>query len=457
MNTTQLFPLALLGLFMNAVAYPSEASCLTGYPAANADAYRLNGDATVTDTRTGLTWKRCSEGQAWSGGRCVGSVIRRSWADSLVIAEQASFAGRSDWRVPNVKEIASLVETCRSQPAIDLVAFPDTPIVSAEQFVWSSSQRFTGMTDAWGVNFFTGTVLLSDRSALRTLRLVRGGDLALPDASGGAFACQSEPACVFSSQFERFDAGVLEATQRLNDSGIITCSQSNSANGECGTAPTGQDRFHGRDWLSLNMLLDKWGDGHAGFDFSKIANNGTRLPASATLGAAPGQWACTLDNVTGLLWEIKVNQASSARHLFHTYTWHDPDSATGRTGTLGSTTSCSNTLGGAPCNTHALIQSVNSAGLCGRNNWRLPTDKELLSIVDYSRISSPLVDPTYFPNTPTQSFSVSRPSDFWTSVPTAGVSSTSGWAWKISFDGGSSFGEVSSSADYVRLVSDRLQ
>ena len=53
--------------------------------------------------------------------------------------------------------------------------------------------------------------------------------------------------------------------------------------------------------------LPKTGAGAAGFDYTKIANDGSELPADAPLGSAAGEWACTRDNATGLVWEVKTD------------------------------------------------------------------------------------------------------------------------------------------------------
>jgi hypothetical protein len=59
----------------------------------------------------------------------------------------------------------------------------------------------------------------------------------------------------------------------------------------------------------------------------------------------------------------------------------------------------------------------------GTGGWRLPTIKELLTIVDDSK-SNPAVDTTYFPGTS---------GDFWSSTAMAGTSSS---AWNLSSDWG---------------------
>jgi len=232
------------------------------------------------------------------------------------------------------------------------------------------------------------------------------------------------------------------ATGLLNDTGIQFCGAATSGNGTCtGSSPQGQDAYYGRDALAAAGQLTKIGGGNAGFDYTKIANSGQPLPASAALGSAANDWACTRDNVTGLIWEVKVNNAAHARHMAHNYTWYNPSSPDGNPGSVGSTSSCGNTLGGNACNTQSYTQAVNAAGLCGASDWRMPTRKELQGIVDYGRFA-PAIDGTYFVNT-TSSF-------FWSGSPSAGNSSR---AWVVGFgDGGAGSGYVRSDTSRARLV-----
>jgi hypothetical protein len=72
--------------------------------------------------------------------------------------------------------------------------------------------------------------------------------------------------------------------------------------------------------------------------------------------------------------------------------------------------------------------------------WRLPTAKELQTIVDESR-TSPSIDTTAFPSTPS--------SNFWSSSPLAGSSSV---AWGVYFYGGNTGGLDVSNSYFVRCV-----
>jgi hypothetical protein len=108
----------------------------------NPDAsYTDNGDGTVTHTPTGLTWKRCVEGQTWSDGTCTGTATTATWQQALKLAAASSFAGHTDWRLPNIKELRSLVEECRSYPAINEAIFPNTQAKNPSVIVplWSGS------------------------------------------------------------------------------------------------------------------------------------------------------------------------------------------------------------------------------------------------------------------------------------------------------------------------------
>lgn len=61
-----------------------------------------NGDGTITDKATGLMWMQNDNGEG---------VI---WQDALVYAEESKLAGYSDWRLPNAKELQSIVDYTRS-------------------------------------------------------------------------------------------------------------------------------------------------------------------------------------------------------------------------------------------------------------------------------------------------------------------------------------------------------
>ncbi|CAK0745986.1 hypothetical protein CCP3SC5AM1_1320001 [Gammaproteobacteria bacterium] len=207
----------------------------------------------------------------------------------------------------------------------------------------------------------------------------------------------------------------------LNDTGQTLC-YDGTAMVECTLANSGddspyprQDGRYGRDAAASAGQLTKIGAGAAGFDYTKIANDGSKLSDSAVLGIDSKDWACTRDNVTGFLWEVKTDDGG-VRDKDNTYTW---DNAMG-----------------------SFVTAVNANGLCGFNDWRLPTIKELTGIVHYGIADpGPTIDLAYFPNT--------SASSFWSASAYAYNSAN---AWYVSFGNGNAFYYDRSHAFQVRLV-----
>ncbi len=132
--------------------------------------FTLNG-ALATDQRTGLTWARCPLGQNWDGAGCTDLPEEYTWQEALQHSASADTAGFTDWRLPNIKELASIVELACVGPAINLAIFPDTPSWS----FWSASPYAGDSNGAWYVYFNDGGDYWSDKSNYLHVRLVRGG------------------------------------------------------------------------------------------------------------------------------------------------------------------------------------------------------------------------------------------------------------------------------------------
>jgi len=158
--------------------------------------YRDNGNGTITDTRTNLTWMPCSLGQQWTGSNCAGVAMVMNWNDALEAAMSYSYAGHNDWRVPTVDELDTLVQCpagrkpsarpdgryisdtngqChgheRENPKININAFPNTPA----RWFWSSSPYARTSRGAWHVSFSDGDVGILSKSGSGRVRLVRAG------------------------------------------------------------------------------------------------------------------------------------------------------------------------------------------------------------------------------------------------------------------------------------------
>jgi len=159
--------------------------------------------------------------------------------------------------------------------------------------------------------------------------------------------------------------------------------------------------------------------------YTKLDVGGNDLPDTAAA------WAMVRDNVTGLIWEVKTDDGT-IHDKDNTYTWYDSNPATngGNAGTPGNGT-----------DTEDFIAALNAANFGGYNDWRLPTVKELATLVHSGRYS-PAIDTDFFPE------SVS--SNYWSS--TTRVDYT-GDAWRVNFSHGYvSYGSYKSYSYYVRAV-----
>jgi hypothetical protein len=140
---------------------------------------------TVTDSVTNLVWDRCILGRSDSDCQTDSKVpVTYSWQEALaasVSANSALHKGFSDWRLPNVKELESIVRLTSvdaGQPAIDNTAFPNTP-TSGDEFglgaAWSSTSYATDPSRAWIVLFSNGEYQPNLKQASYFVRLVRSG------------------------------------------------------------------------------------------------------------------------------------------------------------------------------------------------------------------------------------------------------------------------------------------
>ena len=233
------------------------------------------------------------------------------------------------------------------------------------------------------------------------------------------------------------------SASNLNDTGVISCGDyADSATGgvsdnyqnglDCTTTgttastggidgegdpvPAGQDALYGRDALAERGALSKVGAGGAGFDFTKIDSNG------ATLADDASSWSCVRDNVTGLIWEVKTSDGG-LHDTSNSYTWYEPDTL--RNGGDAGTADGGTCTGGTGCDTSTFVSDVNVEGLCGHNDWRIPSRTELFSLVDIGHLQ-PVADLNYFPNT-------AAIASYWTQDPWASQNLK---AWIVDFSGG---------------------
>jgi hypothetical protein len=169
--------------------------------AGTALSYTDNGDGTITDNNTGLMWEKKDA----SGGihdqdnsYTWGMTVQSNAMDGTMVTEFLAtlnrapcFAGHCDWRIPNVKELLSIVDyempypgpvvdtafntNCVAGCAVDGNGGPMCSCTVAGSY-WSSTTFRTIEANAWAVFFGSGDVASANKALTRyAVRAVRGG------------------------------------------------------------------------------------------------------------------------------------------------------------------------------------------------------------------------------------------------------------------------------------------
>lgn len=147
-------------------------TCVTNINATSAtERFTLNNDGTAIDTATGIMWYRCSLGQTWDevSSSCTGGSEQVTWQQALQQAAAFNGAGFSNWQLPNIKELSSIVERQCVDSAINLTVFPNSEVAN----YWSSTTGVDTPSLAWAVAFYSGKSNLRDKSSDVFIRVMR--------------------------------------------------------------------------------------------------------------------------------------------------------------------------------------------------------------------------------------------------------------------------------------------
>jgi len=119
--------------------------------------YTVIDTNTVLHNTTGLTWQR-------------NPVSNMSWQDALNYCEGSTVSGQIDWRLPNIRELQTIVDYSKNNPAIDTGI-----IVAGSVTYWSSTSYTCSASNALGVWFSSGDIGYYSKSTSYSFRCVRGG------------------------------------------------------------------------------------------------------------------------------------------------------------------------------------------------------------------------------------------------------------------------------------------
>ncbi len=154
--------------------------CVRGGDGYGVNNFSDNGDGTITDLATGLMWMKAD------------SEATMDWEEALAYAENKVYAGYHDWRLPNAKELQSIVDYTRAPdatdpsrrgPAID----PIFDVTETESWFWTSTTHLEGPGDSAGVYIAFGmaTGFMTDRMDDKVLLNVHGAGAQRSDPKGG--------------------------------------------------------------------------------------------------------------------------------------------------------------------------------------------------------------------------------------------------------------------------------
>lgn len=169
MKITSFYALTIMALSFNLAA---EQTCYSSTDTTTpTDRFVINTDGTVSDPQTGLMWQRCSYGQVYNAqtNNCDGSTPSLTWQEALKVAVKDATAKHDDWQVPNIKELASILEHSCTEPSINETVFFGTKL----QNYWSSTSGVSNMSSAWVYQFDSGLNSLHAKTSDVYLRLVR--------------------------------------------------------------------------------------------------------------------------------------------------------------------------------------------------------------------------------------------------------------------------------------------
>jgi len=168
-----------ISISMNVIAVRGNSIC-------SQDNMIYNDEQTIVDTNTGLMWQT--------------QVIKKTWDEALAYCEHLDYAGFTDWRLPNIKEVRSIFNFKAGKPEINLVDSSDIEnpdrILSIQitDCMWSSSTNPDLTENTKVMSLYDGNDYNYNKSETHYVCAVRGGQnnipLELMGELAGEYSCK---------------------------------------------------------------------------------------------------------------------------------------------------------------------------------------------------------------------------------------------------------------------------
>jgi len=144
-----------------------------GLPAGAGVRFVYNTDNTITDNVTGLDWIQNPAITSGDGFDFANTYLWANAITAITAMNTANYGGHNDWRLPNLKELISIVDYGRIFPSINVSFF-----TSLSDYYWSNTTHASITEEAWIVNFNDGVTATDSKDpANYYVRPVRGGQL----------------------------------------------------------------------------------------------------------------------------------------------------------------------------------------------------------------------------------------------------------------------------------------
>jgi hypothetical protein len=381
-----------------------------------------HGDGTVTDNLTNLMWTRDAGTTNIAG--CPAWVLM-DWNHALVFIEclnDNNYLGHSDWRLPNRKELRSLIDYGQSSPALQY----NHPFDNVQlNWYWTSTTYAGNTAEAWTVNFNTGEVFTAAKSGSSYVWAVRDA-VTIPS---GTFSITGK------------------VTDSFTGNPLASVPVSLSVGTSTTTDATGDYTFTGLASTSYTIKITT--SGYEVYTKSISLTQNTSLNISLhpiTVIPRTGQTANYAAGDDG-------SYQKGVEWPLQRFWDHGDGTVTDNLTNLMWTRDAGTTnIAGCPAWVlmdwnHALvfIECLNDNNYLGHSDWRLPNRKELRSLIDYGQSSPALQYNHPFDNV--------QLNWYWTSTTYAGNTAE---AWTVNFNTGEVFTAAKSGSSYVWAVRDAV-